>query len=81
MCINVCLGHTGNTYSHSYRVTLFESIVGLHRLVVLKALSCTYAFHGAEQEKEVHGVLTLTLIICVSCNAVNTSVGFVSSCF
>ena len=40
-----------------------------------------FIIYGAEQEKEVHGVLALTLIICVSCNVVDTSVGFVSSWF
>ena len=54
-------------------------------------ISCTYAFHhvyhcllyiyGVEKEKEVHGVHALTLIIRISCNVVDMSVGLVSSWF
>ena len=41
-------GYRQSLQSNSDSVTLFESTIGLCRLVVLEALSCTYVFHHVE---------------------------------
>ena len=76
---SVQLGYVGLWCWKRYHVPTYS--IMWKRYLCIPLCMLLYIIYGVEQKKEVHGVLALTLIICVSCNVVDMTVGFVSSWF